>query len=354
VDIEGSGENVTIIYSRAGDNGVVLGASNAELRNLTFKNMGPSGGNVKTVKNMSYNEPKISHVTAIAYGGSNNVAIYNYSASPVITDVTVLASGGTMSIGIYNDTNASPTIGRANVTATSASTNYGISNLSYSSPNLTDVTVEASYGADNRGLMNHGNCNPVVRNVKAMASGGMAANYYGVYNSYSAPDMHEVIAQAEVLTNNGTLCNGMYNIYSAPTLNNVTAASSGCSANYGINNNQSNPEMFNIRSTARGGTNSYGIYSDYGGTLTGSYVSATNASSDSYGIYISVPGGGYQMRINSSVIAGKYAVWNSTAPGNNTSIGNSQLDGIVNNLSTILCIGSYDGTFTALKSNCLP
>ena len=70
VDVEGSGENTTIITGHIGidSSGVVQGANNAEIRFLTVQNTG---------------------------GGTYAVAIYNDSASPKITNVTASASGGT-------------------------------------------------------------------------------------------------------------------------------------------------------------------------------------------------------------------------------------------------------------------
>ena len=78
VDVEGSGENATIITGHIDSftSGVVLGADNVEIRFLTVQNIG---------------------------GGNDAVAIFNASASPKMTNVTVSGSGTvSSSYGVYN------------------------------------------------------------------------------------------------------------------------------------------------------------------------------------------------------------------------------------------------------------
>jgi len=77
IDIEGSGENTTIIQGsiESGSAGVVNGTNNAEIRFLTVNNAG---------------------------GGTNSIALYNASASFRITSVIAAASGSAQSYGVYN------------------------------------------------------------------------------------------------------------------------------------------------------------------------------------------------------------------------------------------------------------
>ena len=95
VDMEGSGENTTIITGHIDSytSGVVQGASNAEIRFLTVRNTG--GGSYAIAIYNTSASPKITNVTASASGGRcNNYGVYNNSSSPTMTNVTASASGG--------------------------------------------------------------------------------------------------------------------------------------------------------------------------------------------------------------------------------------------------------------------
>jgi hypothetical protein len=129
VDIEGSGENTTIITGNidSDTSGVVRGANHAEIRFLTVQNSG--GG-----------------LYAIA------VAIYNSSASPKMTNVTASASGtGDICIGVYNNSSSSPTMTNVKASGSGGTYNYGVLNFN-SSPTMTNVTASGSGGTNNRGV----------------------------------------------------------------------------------------------------------------------------------------------------------------------------------------------------------
>jgi hypothetical protein len=160
IDIEGSGENITIIQGSIDSPtaGVVHGASNAEIRLLTVKNTG-GGTNGTAIYNTSAS-PKITNVTATALGGTNgSIGVYNNASSPIMTNVTASASGG-------------------------SGNNLAVANLS-SSPVMTNVTATASGGSTARGVYNNSitatSINVTMTNVVATASGGSIN--YGVYNA---------------------------------------------------------------------------------------------------------------------------------------------------------------------------
>ena len=96
VDVEGSGENTTIITGHIDSNasGVVQGANNAEIRFLTVQNTG--GGSCAIAIYNTSASPKITNVTASASGGtgSHNRGVYNDFSSPTMTNVVASASGG--------------------------------------------------------------------------------------------------------------------------------------------------------------------------------------------------------------------------------------------------------------------
>ncbi len=110
VDIEGSGENVTILRSDITTDGnalpplqgVVAGASNAELRFLTVINAATSGSDAVAIS-YNFTTPKLLHVTARAAGGTGiNYGIYIDHAPEGghLRDVTAEATGGEFAAGI--------------------------------------------------------------------------------------------------------------------------------------------------------------------------------------------------------------------------------------------------------------
>jgi hypothetical protein len=184
VDIEGSGELTTKITYTGSDSlytGTVIGASNAELRFLTVENTGGMTYAVAIHNNNA--SPRLTHVTATATGGTNNLGMFNYSSSPVMTNVTSTATGGTNSYGVYNSY-SSPEMNNVTSTATGGTNSYGVYNY-FSSPVMTNVTVTATGGTNNYGVYNYSYSSPEMNNVTVTATGGSYS--YGVYNDFSSP-----------------------------------------------------------------------------------------------------------------------------------------------------------------------
>ena len=174
IDIEGSGENTTIIKGSLASltSGAVNGASNAEIRFLSIKN------------------------TVV---GTYAIAVYNSGASLKMTNVTATASGATSNnFGIRNENSSSPTILNVTATASGGATSYGIINLGSSSATLTNVTATGSGGTStNIGVYNH-TSSATMMNVTATGTGGSTLNA-GVYNyassgSYTVKINHSIIS----------------------------------------------------------------------------------------------------------------------------------------------------------------
>ena len=136
VDIEGSGEDITIVTGDGMFNeniGTVIGASNAEIRNLTIENIDTEVGlpyNIAFYNNDGVS-PTLTHVTlvATAYNGGTGIGMANHSgSSPSLIDSTIRVS--------TNNTNA---------------TQYGIRNIG-SSPTLDDVNIYVESGLHNYGI----------------------------------------------------------------------------------------------------------------------------------------------------------------------------------------------------------
>jgi hypothetical protein len=293
VDVEGSGENTTIITGSidSGSSGVVRGASNAEIRFLTVRNIG-GGSNAVAIYNTSAS-PKITNVTVSASDGTSNYGVYNGSSSPTMTNVTVFVSGGESTEGVINFS-SSPWMTDVTVSASGEGFNFAVDNYS-SSPTMTNVTASASGGELNVGVSNSSSSSPTMTNVSASASGGSNTNV-GVLNSSSSP-----------------------------TMRNVTASASGGSIfNVGVSNGSSSPTMTNVTASASGGNNSCGVNSVSSGTIM----------------------------INNSVIKGSTnTIYN--AANTTTLVGNTKLDGSsVANSGALTCVGAYNGNYVALNTSC--
>jgi hypothetical protein len=294
IDIEGSGENNTIIQGSIDGNstGVLTGSSHAEIRFLSVKNTG---------------------------GGDYATAIYNASASPKITNVTATASGSNESVGICNFNTSSPSMTNVMASAIGGTNNYGVENDSLSSPTMTNVTATGSEGTNvNIGVFSHSGSSMMMKNVTAKASGGEES--YGVLNLGSSMAMNDVIVTAT----GGTFNYGVVNIGFSPTMTNVSVTALGGVVNNGVYNINSSPTMTNITATASGGTASNNGVRNDGGTV----------------------------RINHSVIKGTtYSIFNNS--GVAAFVGNTQLDGGTTSVGgTLSCVGAYNEAYVALNNSC--
>lgn len=131
VDIEGSGENATFITATRGSGtlasaSAVIGAANAELRNLTVSNTSSS---------------------------TNGIGYYVTNAAGArLRDVTINSTGGTtLSYGVFATTNVGLTASRVTVTATSpggasGATGFGCSSSTTLSILDSTITAKATTG----------------------------------------------------------------------------------------------------------------------------------------------------------------------------------------------------------------
>jgi len=345
IDIEGSGENVTII-SGTMDNatsGVVMGASNAEIRFLTVENRGGSVHAYAIGLMNFYASPKITNVTASSSGGGSGYGVYNVYSFPTMINVTATASTGYNAYGVSNEY-SSPTM--INVTASSSGSSYsrGVINDA-SSPMMINVTASGSGGTDNFGVQNTQYSSPTMINVTATASG--ITNNYGVSSSYtSSPTMSNVTATASDGTNNY----GVYSNNSAvPTMRNVTATVWGGTNNYAIfNDTAASSTMSNVTATASGGSQyNYGIWN--GGSSTAKLTSVTSTAwggVDSFGLLNTNTGG--NITVDHSTLSGKRSIRNDNSYAN-IYVGSSKLDGdVLGSAGTFKCVGVYNASYSAI------
>lgn len=148
VDLEGSGELVTIIRgSASGEQGVVTCASNTELRDLTVQGVGAGPGQCAAIYLADANPTSISRVTALASNPANNAAeaiFGNRSSVVYMKDVTAQAygNGSTLNVGIFLEQGTTAVLRDINVVAQDGSSDWGL----YLNCNATinGVTVSSS------------------------------------------------------------------------------------------------------------------------------------------------------------------------------------------------------------------
>ena len=300
VDIEGSGENTTVIKGNndsSTTSGVVVGASNAEIRLLTIKNIGGGYYSIAFLNNSA--SPKITNVTAIAFNSASteeNTAISNWNnSSPILQNVTAIATGtGKTNLSIRND---------------------------QSSPILINVTSYALDAIDNAGVLN-GYSSPTMRNV-AITAAGTGHENYGIDNVLS--NNVEVTNTTINVSGNAENNAGIINNNSSSSIEGVRIVSIGGGNNYGISNFASSSLMvFNVTSSVSGGTNNYGIYN-----------LGTNCT----------------VRIDNSAISSSAITVNNS--GGTVYIANTKLDGApVVNTGTLKCAGVYDGNYVFSPNTC--
>jgi hypothetical protein len=298
VDIEGSGELVTTITasgSSSYDTGTVVGTDHAELRFLTVENTGGSYYAIAIYNGDT--SPRLTHVTALAYGGTANYGVRNATTgttSPTMVNVTAIASGGTSTAGVENDG---------------------------SSPTMKNVTAEGS---------------------------GATGNNYGIYNDGVIVTMTDVTATAS----GGDSARAIRNCYCSTTMINVIAtASGGGSENWAVYNQHSPVVMTNVTATAEG-TDSRGILNSV--PVSGPFlvtVDHSRVSGDTYGIYNEL--GEYTVKVDASLISGGT---NTIFNGEDviTLVGGSQLAGGPKSGSGFTCAGVYDENYAFYSGTCPP
>jgi hypothetical protein len=185
VDLEGSGEKTTTIAgNNATLNGVLRGASNAEIRFLSVINTG--GGTLSIAISNIDQSPKINHVTATAAFGVESHGIHNSNASPTMTNVTVSAGAQTSSYGVFNTAGSVPILSRMNIFATGGSLyNVGVWNEDSAQAYVGDTVAKASGGTYAIGFYSVNTAGPAQLNRSAFQASGGAGFSQAIRNDSS-------------------------------------------------------------------------------------------------------------------------------------------------------------------------
>ncbi len=307
VDIEGSGENVTLIRGegRAFPNtGTVVGASNAELRLATIENVGGNDAAVALYVGGA-TSMKLTHLTVRASGATNNYAIVTKDSAVDLSLVTAEASGGSDARAIY-------------VTS---------SDPFQPAPTLTNVRATASAASPFVAAVYNEGSSTVMTNVNAAANGTPTGVAFGVYNS--GPSL-PVLSGGGILVQGADTGIGVYNTAGAGTrMGDTTVSVFLNGSSHGVENSESSV------------------------TLSGVRVSAF-LSLASFGLINIASGGSFFVDVDDSQIAADDNTVSSDT-GFSTRIGASKLQGgpVAANGGTVVCAGVYDENYVfAAGPNC--
>jgi|GEM_PF-6069879 len=221
IDIEGSGENVTIIQGTV--DGSAAGVINAtstsvsgpvELRSLTVQNAGGSSHHyaIAVYCNQAYEWIKLTNLGLVAYGGLLNHGVYNYYSSPKMTNVSIEAWAGATAYGIYNTYNSYPTLNNVSVMASGGATNsYGVYN-SQSGLTTMNSSIDSNTGMGGGPAYGVYNTGSSASRIHTSSVNGTTNSLYN--NSGCTFDVaHSRITGGTIVANGGTFgCVGLYGI----------------------------------------------------------------------------------------------------------------------------------------------
>ncbi len=342
VDIEGSGQSMTLLKGGVDglESGVVVGASNAELRLLGVENTGP-GTYCTAIFNKGCS-PRIYRVTARASGGSYNSGIFNGpSAQPEINSAAAEAHGpATQNTGIYSIL-AQPALADVAAAASGADTNTGIYSFGVTG-SLTRVSARASGGNAAYGLY----CNQTLGVMAFMdvSASGAATNNYGLYLYNNASPL---IQDTRIEVGPGPANFGVYMSSCSSEVSRLLADVSGSGENYGLFiTGASAPRMSQVHVQVSGGTANHALCSGAASPQLNSVV-AVATGSDSHAVTMTA-GGGSLKALHSLFWGDTDAVSNRTAA--TVQLGSCRLDGGIDGPAA--CTNCYDGSLNSLDGSC--
>jgi hypothetical protein len=209
VDLEGSGEDITIISSTVGSAsnpviGTLNAASNSEVRFLQVLNSGPATYQAAINVPLGVTSTRLTYITTNASGSNNNYGFYNISGGTVtiqnatlnasglagsasagldnesgtviVTNSRLNASGGVGSFGIFANGTGVISVTNSTLSAAGATSNYAFSNTNGTST-VTNSTLSAAGGSNNYGFFNF-NGTGIVSSSILTATGGTTSYGY--------------------------------------------------------------------------------------------------------------------------------------------------------------------------------
>jgi hypothetical protein len=318
VDVEGSGEGVTIVQSTVNSLGTMQGADHAELRGLTVLN---TAATTAIALRSSAAGFAASHVTCVAQGGSgSSTGLANFADGGAFRDMTVRAEGGPVATGVSTDGGL---LLRVRALASGSNFAYGVFSAA-SHGEITDVTGEAVGAGYATGFRNEGG-GPRLRDVRAIGHGADISE--GIVNGAgSAARIQGAVIE---VAGGASFASGIRNEFSSASISDATISVATPSSAFGVTSSFSGtPALRNVTVRVTAGGNGVGVQSDQ----TQVSVEGSTISAD-----------GFSLR----------NAFGSTATS--IRVGASRLEGAVQPAEgTLRCVASYDPAYAALGSGCTP
>lgn len=283
VSIEGSGIEATTIRGNIGYNpqtfvgyfGMVEGANNAELRNLTVENTGSGQHRIAMLNRNA--SPRVYRVRFITQGDDNKglYGILNLglggSASPILEEIEVRVTGGSLTTGIaYEGAATSAEIHRSRIVISGGTTrSHGILLHSGRLQRIRDTIIETYFGASASGIYVL-SANPSqdlwLTNTTIISESSTQSNY-GI-NCNDAISINVIGSQ--ILVNNQLQAIGIRQLQNSGTIvlnSYILAATAIVSSNGNVF--ISNSVLAGGPVTATGSKGCFGVTDEAGGFYTG-------------------------------------------------------------------------------------
>jgi hypothetical protein len=176
VDVEGSGDGITVISSRVGggtpSTGTLVAASNTEVRSLKVTNTGTGYAQVAVFVPAGVSNSRFNRITSVASGSATVYGMANSGTVNILNSTLTASSGQSYVIGFYNKNGTAilqnSTI--SSLTGGGTSINYGVWS-SASSTTLLGSTISVSSN-NGTGLLNETSGTVSVQNSTITVSGG--------------------------------------------------------------------------------------------------------------------------------------------------------------------------------------
>lgn len=317
VDVEGSGEGVTIVRSTVNGTGTVRGADDAELRELTVLNTAPA--QAVALRNDAARF-SVSRVTCLAQGGSAfSAALSNFAEGGVFRDVTARAEGSPVATGIGTDGGL---LLRARAFASGSNFAYGVFS-SASTGEIADVTAEAT-GTSYATAFRNESGGPLLRNVRALGRGANISE--GIVNGGGSAA--RIIGAVIEVTGGADFSSGIRNEFSSASVADASIVVDSSGSAFGVSSAFSGtPSLRNVTLRVTASGNGVGVRSD--------------------GTQVTVEG--------STIRSDGRSLLNAGSAATSISVGATRIEGPVQAGSgTLRCVASYDQAFGPLAANCMP
>jgi hypothetical protein len=248
VDLEGSGEDTTLISSTVGANTPVSGtlvlASHSQARFLSVANSGSQDFQIAVLVSTNATQVSLLHLTASAVGTSsnlaNNAALFNSTAITLsVQNSSFSASGPGVSnnVGFDNEQGTiiiqNSTITAAGVLNPSAAIYNNSGTINIQGSVLNASSANGSYGVNNAGSV-------IVQSSSINVSGSGSSSKIGLYNYFGTVIVHSSVisvsgstnANYGVLNNIGTVRVGASELSATTPAGYLSGTTNTCVASY--------------------------------------------------------------------------------------------------------------------------